>query len=219
MKNPVIGHLAACQGIIGTLEKFCSVNLRKYSCRAFPSGRCDLQSIVLSGFSPNHCIYMKIPTRFILVLASCGLLLSCSKVTMVEGSASMEPTIKAGGEIEVDTAAYAKTSPARWDAIIYHSPQGGGQLCSRVVGLPGEIINFTKDGLTINGKVITPPPHFQKPDYKMPAKGSEVTTIAMPYTVPENRYFVIGDNVYNSVDSRYWGALDAARIVGKVHDK
>jgi len=131
----------------------------------------------------------------------------------------MEPSIAAGEEIDVDTASYAKSSPARWDVIVYHSPQGDGQLCSRVVGLPGEVINFTKDGLTIDGKPTTPPSGIFKPDYKMPAKAAEIVIIALPYTVPVNRYFVMGDNVYNSVDSRYWGALDVARIVGKVHNK
>ena len=162
---------------------------------------------------------MKNPFRFMFVLVISGLLACCSRVTMVEGSASMEPAIRAGEEVEVDTAAYAEAPPQRWDVIIFHSPEGAGQLCSRVVGLPGEVIDFKKDGLTVDGKAVTPPSAIQKPDYKMPAKGAEANTIDMPYKVPENRYFVLGDNVYNSVDSRYWGGLDVARIVGKVYKK
>ena len=162
---------------------------------------------------------MRIPTRFLLVLAFSGLLMSCSKVTMRAGSSSMEPAIVAGEEIQVDTSAYAKTSPARWDAIIFHSPLGEGKLCSRIVGLPGDVINFTKDGLIINGKPVTPPSRFQKPDYQMPARGAEVTSVTLPYKVPENQYFVMGDHVINSVDSRYWGGLDVSRIIGKVRGK
>jgi len=162
---------------------------------------------------------MRIPTRFLFVLAFSGLLMSCSRVTMKTGSSSMEPTIAAGEEIEVETSAYANTPPARWDAIIFHSPLGEGKLCSRVVGLPGEVMNFTKDGLTINGKPVTLPTRFQNPGYQMPARGAEVTSVTLPYKVPENQYFVMGDHVANSVDSRYWGGLDLSRIIGKVHGK
>lgn len=36
-----------------------------------------------------------------------------------------------------------------------------------------------------------------------------------PFTVPENQYYVIGDNVNDSYDSRFWGALSLDKILGK----
>jgi signal peptidase I len=138
---------------------------------------------------------------------------------MVQKTATMQPTISDGETIEVNTTAYSVSSPARWDVVIFQAPFGGGQWCFRIVGLPGEVINFTDVGITINGNVTTSPPHFKPPFYKLPEKIPGVTTVEFPYTIPINHYFVLGDNIKDSLDSRYWGGIEAKKIVGKVNGK
>jgi len=137
----------------------------------------------------------------------------------------MEPTITRDEVVRVDLSAYRSTDPARWDVIVFDTPiKDGGQWAKRVVGLPGEVVDFTSAGMTINGSLIScpsrlsllpyPPPHHQ------PERGIyAITQIKYPYAIPLRQYFVIGDNAQNSLDSRHFGAIDTKKVLGKVRDK
>jgi signal peptidase I len=164
----------------------------------------------------NTAVILKL---FLLSLATATLLISCTKKKMVQSSGSMNPTIKVGETIQIDTAAYNADLPERWDVIVFESPKQQGHWCSRIIGLPGEVINLTSVGLTIDGAAVNPSSLFAPPAYKLPKKTPGVTTIEFPYTIPKACYFVMGDNVSDSLDSRYWGGLEAPKIIGKVHGK
>ncbi|MES2475033.1 MAG: S26 family signal peptidase [Verrucomicrobiota bacterium] len=43
--------------------------------------------------------------------------------------------------------------------------------------------------------------------------------VTFPFKIPARSYFVLGDNVSNALDSRYWGGLNNAKILGKVPGK
>lgn len=149
-------------------------------------------------------------------------IVSCTKRKMTQGSSVMEPTIKAGDVITIDLAAYRSGMPARWDVILFDSPtSGSGQWTSRVVGLPGEVIEVTDAGLRINGKAVGLPPHVRITSYKPPRDGLSAVPgpVKYPYTVPPNSYFLMGDNVENALDSRFWGALAESKVIGKVVGK
>ena len=135
----------------------------------------------------------------------------------------MEPTIKRGDVITVNTGAYSGSRPNRWDVVVFESPLGsGGTWVSRVVGLPGESVEIRSGKLVIDGKIEALPARLSIGDYTLP-KGSLTPSapgpVAFPFKVPAGSYFVLGDNVSNALDSRYWGGLDGWKILGKVPGK
>jgi signal peptidase I len=144
--------------------------------------------------------------RHFLVLA---LLLTACSDYRYDGRA-MEPTIKHGDLIDADLSAYDKADPKRWDIVVYESPTGEGDWVSRVVGLPGETIDVAFGQVTINGEAQTPPDSDLRYVKDLSSK------IAMPYVIPKDSYFLLGDNNSEALDSREFGATPRAKIKGKV---
>lgn len=163
-------------------------------------------------------------TRLISTLLIAVALLGCgkSKNRLRHESSSMEPTIKAGETIEVDEGAFSSSGPSRWDVIVFEAPKGSsGHWTSRVVGLPGETVDIKDGGVIINGRAESVPGRIKISGYREPESPgpSGPGPVSFPYTVPPNHFFVLGDNVGNALDSRYWGGLEASKIVGKVPSK
>ena len=107
----------------------------------------------------------------------------------------------------------------RGDIVVFKYPdEPDRDFIKRVIGLPGETIELRNKKVHVNGKAIDEPyVHFLTPpsnDYQ------EVTSYDLrerfgPVTVPEDKYFVMGDNRDNSQDSRYWGFLPRSYVKGK----
>ena len=107
---------------------------------------------------------------------------------------SMEKTIMVDNRIMSLRCAYLFSDPKRGDIIVFPFPDNPDETyIKRVIGLPGETIEG-KDGLVyINGEPLTE-------DYV----SSEMEEDFGPYVIPEDSYFVLGDNRYVSLDARYW---------------
>jgi len=135
----------------------------------------------------------------------------------------MEPSIKKGDILEVDKNAYRAIKPRRWDVVLFESPRGSGsEWVMRIVGIPGEKIDFSKTGVTINGHPAAIPENL-KTKHVPPIQETKGFVVAVglnlidfPYTVPEDCYFVMGDNQKESLDSRYWGGLNFRMLRGKI---
>lgn len=120
----------------------------------------------------------------------------------IEGQ-SMEPTLHEGEYVLVNKLAYYLGEPDRGDIIVMHH-SAERDFIKRIVGLPGDqvVINENHDVL-VNGVKLNEP-YLNGPP---PSTGS--------WTVPDDSYFVMGDNRPNSSDSRAWGFLEADQIAGK----
>ena len=76
----------------------------------------------------------------------------------------------------------------------------------RIVGLPGETVEFRDNQVYINGTLLDEP-YTQSPTISFDGEG--------PKVIPANHYFVLGDNRANSSDSRIWGTVGRELVYGK----
>lgn len=160
-------------------------------------------------------------------------------------SGSMKPTLIEGDRIIVERYSRFFTTPKRGDIIVFYPPSTKlsrkplpllarltGIKCKdiayikRVVGLPGDKleIKFNKDNsayVYINDEKYEE--DYIKSIYEF-SQCSDENTIALmpegavkcgPITIPEDNYFMMGDNRGSSYDSRYWGTITSERIVGR----
>jgi signal peptidase I len=158
-------------------------------------------------------------------------------------SGSMLPTLKVGDFILVNKFHYGLrlpvlnskvisiNDPVRGDVVVFKYPkQPSINYIKRVVGLPGDVVRYKDKVLYINGEaqpqelLAQLPPgrperllmledlggvqHQINKDIMRPVQNGE-------WVVPENEYFMVGDNRDNSNDSRYWGFVPDDLLVGK----
>ena len=111
-------------------------------------------------------------------------------------SGSMRDTIWEGDRLFGFRLAYKFSEPKRGDIIIFKFPDDETQnYVKRVIGLPNDIVQIKNGRVYINGEELDEP--YIK-DYIL--DDGETYT----YIVPEDSYFMLGDNRNNSKDSRYW---------------
>ena len=126
-------------------------------------------------------------------------------------SEAMQPTFEPNDRVLIHKKAYKESTPKRGDIIIFNPvPKLREQnytlpFIKRVIGLPGETIEIKNGKVYIDNQPIAENYIAEPPKY---------TT--KPNKIPENSYFVLGDNRNNSHDSNYWGYVPEELIIGKV---
>lgn len=110
-------------------------------------------------------------------------------------SESMEPTLMVHDWTIGDRCAYNDAQPQRGDVIIFYSKEESESMVKRVIGLPGETVTFVGGHVYIDGEPL---------DESAYLDDSVVTECDEKFVVPEDSYFMLGDNREVSLDSRYW---------------
>ena len=152
------------------------------------------------------------PLEFVIILAiSFALVFGVVRPFIVEAfvipSESMVPTLLVGDRVLANKFIYDFTEPDRGDIVVFKSVEVENEnLIKRVIGLPGDRVEVRGGTVYINGERLKDPyVNKQFPD----------TSSFGPRTVPENSYFMMGDNRANSQDSRFFGPVPEDNLVGE----
>ena len=165
--------------------------------------------------------------------------------TFVITSGSMEETLLVGDMLLVNRAAIGTripgtgipipgySEPKRLDVLVFDPPHEPElKLIKRLIGLPGDTLEMRNRVLYRNGERVDEPyvVHSDAGDETHPwmewqrdhlLSDADPRTYAPtrdtwgPIVIPEERYFMLGDNREKSLDSRYWGLLEPWRLEGR----
>lgn len=122
---------------------------------------------------------------------------------------SMEPNYKSGDLLFLDKISYKFTKPKIFDVVVIANDDTK-YMIKRIIGLPGDDLEYKNNKLYINGK-------FVEEKFNITGKTDDFSLKDFEYEkIPDNYYFVLGDNRENSLDSRSYGLISIKDIIGKV---
>ncbi len=142
-------------------------------------------------------------------------------------SASMENTLLIGDHLIMSRLGYDAgipftnlhvplwKNPKRQQIVIFKPPYDTSlpDYVKRVIGLPGETVDVHDGAVWIDGKKLDE--NYTIGRTEPPMRSSLIGDFpGLPFKVPDNCYFVMGDNRENSLDSRYWGCVPRNDILG-----
>lgn len=156
-------------------------------------------------------------------------------------SESMVPTIEKGQRVLAERVSYRLSDPEIGDIVVFTPPKGAGdldggasepgsgcanqpppdQVCDepvdepsgnnfikRIVATPGDELYIEDGRAIVNGEPI-------EDDFIRSCGGGMGCNFPKPITIPEDHYFMMGDNRGQSQDSRFWGPVPRDWIIGK----
>lgn len=135
-------------------------------------------------------------------------ILSCNFLLFKVYGGSMENTLHSNDFLLVGLNSY-KDSSLYYNDIVnikYTDNNGEKYIVKRIIAVPGDTIKIINNNVFLNGKLL-------EESYAKVLQGS---IFNIEITIPQDKYFVLGDNRDISYDSRYFGLIDKSSIQGKV---
>lgn len=129
-------------------------------------------------------------------------------------SHSMENTLLPGDYIVVSKITFLLRDVRRGDVITFHHRDSASSIgetyIKRVIGLPGDTVILTINGVIVNGIPFPTPPEARVPSSPL------LSSMKAPHRiiVGADSLYVLGDNRRNSYDSRYWGSVALSDVKG-----
>ena len=121
---------------------------------------------------------------------------------------SMLPTLKENQLLLLNKASYYINDIKRYDIVVIK--RENDEIIKRVIGLPGEVIEYRDNVLYVNG-------HEVDSEYDFDTDEFNLKKVCNCTEIPSGKYLVLGDNRKYSADSRILGLFDESSIEGKVN--
>lgn len=124
---------------------------------------------------------------------------------------SMSPNFPDGEYLLTEKVNYYLHDPKRGDVVVFKPPVSDDEYIKRVIGLPGETVSVKNGHIYLNGQLL-------KEDYIADTVITDAGAFleeGQEYKVPNNMYFVVGDNRPHSSDSRAWGPVTKSSMTGR----
>jgi signal peptidase I len=129
-------------------------------------------------------------------------------------SSSMCPTICLDEYVLASMNAYRGRSPQRGDVILHSTPENTAPFIKRVIGVPGDVVSpGVHNEVLVNGKPLLEPKVCGKPVRADVSDSGNLPFEAV--RIPGGFFFVVGDNLSNSYDSRSFGLIALNQVKGK----
>jgi signal peptidase I len=132
----------------------------------------------------------------------------------------MTPAVSAGDHIMMEAISFLSRQPRRGDIVVFKT-DGIATLppatiyLKRVAGEPGDHVRISGGRLFVNDKQVSLSNAVGEIVYDLPPNAATFSPLT-DLTVPTGCFFVLGDNSTNSFDSRFWGSVPRANIIGRV---
>ena len=122
---------------------------------------------------------------------------------------SMEQTLEPGQYVLIDKLSPRWADYARGDVVVFWPPDAAHDVpyIKRVIGLPGDRVEFKDGNVYVNGVELDEPYVFEGP--------TEASVLGDVIVVPEGSYFAMGDHRSDSTDSRVFGFIERNDIIGR----
>lgn len=155
-------------------------------------------------------IYSLIETILVALVLAIVLYLFIMTPHEVVGN-SMHPTYKNGEFLMANKISYKVSTPQRGDVIIFKYSDTQ-DFIKRVIGIPGDEVMIKDGKIYINGSLLNESKYLSE---SVITNGGSYLHEGQSITIPDEEYFVCGDNRTNSSDSREFGPIKRDKIKGK----